>query len=148
MSSEDTTVNREASFKEQLDQIAVERRKAEQPPQPNPIVEKSKSTSGKKKRNPLNKTTTMYYNTHTYIPIVRPRIALANGENKKTVTEYVPAAAKILGSSASEKPGEPEKQIPGPPERPHHDHKIEDFVRDQHRSRNEKGEVELTSAAE
>ncbi|KAI9898550.1 hypothetical protein N3K66_006910 [Trichothecium roseum] len=109
MSSEDTTttttVNREASFKEQLDQIAVERRKAEQPSQQNPIVEK--------------------------------------------ITEYVPAAAKILGSSANDKPSsEPEKQIPGPPERPHHDHKIEDFVRDQHRSRNEKGEVDLTSAAE
>ena len=44
MSSEETGINQEASFKEQLDQIAVERRKAEQPAQPNPIVEKSTST--------------------------------------------------------------------------------------------------------
>ncbi|CAG7565447.1 unnamed protein product [Fusarium equiseti] len=48
------------------------------------------------------------------------------------ITEYVPAAAKIL--PARQSPPKEEDKPPGPPERPHHDHKIEDFVRDQHRS--------------
>lgn len=48
------------------------------------------------------------------------------------VTEYVPAAAKIL--PARQSPPKEEDKPPGPPERPHHDDKIEDFVRDQHRS--------------
>ncbi|CAJ0551860.1 Ff.00g058390.m01.CDS01 [Fusarium sp. VM40] len=48
------------------------------------------------------------------------------------ITEYVPAAAKILPARQS-LPKE-ENHPPGPPQRPHHDDKIEDFVRDQHRS--------------
>ncbi|KAF4963529.1 hypothetical protein FSARC_8466 [Fusarium sarcochroum] len=48
------------------------------------------------------------------------------------ITEYVPAAAKILPGSQS--PPKEEDKPSGPPERPHHDDKIEDFVRDQHRS--------------
>ncbi|KAF9770365.1 hypothetical protein IL306_012098 [Fusarium sp. DS 682] len=48
------------------------------------------------------------------------------------ITEYVPAAAKIL--PARQSPPKDEDKPPGPPERPHHDDKIEDFVRDQHRS--------------
>ncbi|KAF5021513.1 hypothetical protein F66182_6456 [Fusarium sp. NRRL 66182] len=53
------------------------------------------------------------------------------------ITEYVPAAAKILPSGQS--PPREEDKPPGPPERPHHDHKIEDFVRDQHRSQGVEG---------
>lgn len=55
----------------------------------------------------------------------------------ETVTEYIPAAAKILGTEkkeAEEKESEPES-TPGPPERPHHDVNIEEFVREQHRSK-------------
>ncbi|KAM0237359.1 hypothetical protein ACHAP5_009085 [Fusarium lateritium] len=48
------------------------------------------------------------------------------------ITEYVPAAAKIL--PARQSPPKEEDKPSGPPERPHHDDKIEDFVRDQHRS--------------
>ncbi|KAF4337186.1 hypothetical protein FBEOM_8943 [Fusarium beomiforme] len=48
------------------------------------------------------------------------------------ITEYVPAAAKIL--PARQSPSKEDDKPPGPPERPHHDDKIEDFVRDQHRS--------------
>ncbi|KAF4952039.1 hypothetical protein FGADI_7039 [Fusarium gaditjirri] len=48
------------------------------------------------------------------------------------ITEYVPAAAKVL--PARQSPPKEEDKPPGPPERPHHDDKIEDFVRDQHRS--------------
>ncbi|CEI69069.1 hypothetical protein FVEN_g4164 [Fusarium venenatum] len=48
------------------------------------------------------------------------------------ITEYIPAAAKVLPTGQS--PPKEEDKPPGPPERPHHDHKIEDFVRDQHRS--------------
>ncbi|KAK7910946.1 hypothetical protein PG985_013427 [Apiospora marii] len=53
-----------------------------------------------------------------------------------TVTEYIPAAAKVLGTEkkAEEKSPEPETN-PGPPERPHHDVNIEEFVREQHRSK-------------
>ncbi|KAK8004382.1 hypothetical protein PG990_002191 [Apiospora arundinis] len=56
------------------------------------------------------------------------------------VTEYIPAAAKVLGTDkkeAEEKSPEPEK-TPGPPERPHHDVNIEEFVREQHRSKKDK----------
>ncbi|KAF5001384.1 hypothetical protein FGRMN_1080 [Fusarium graminum] len=48
------------------------------------------------------------------------------------ITEYVPAAAKIL--PARQSPPKEEDKPSGPPERPHHDDQIEDFVRDQHRS--------------
>ncbi|KAF5659720.1 hypothetical protein FCIRC_12398 [Fusarium circinatum] len=41
------------------------------------------------------------------------------------ITEYVPAAAKIL--PARQNPPKEEDKPPGPPERPHHDDKIEDF---------------------
>ncbi|KAG8669166.1 hypothetical protein FPOAC2_08481 [Fusarium poae] len=53
------------------------------------------------------------------------------------ITEYVPAAAKVLPTAQS--PPKEEDKPPGPPERPHHDHKIEDFVRDQHRSQGIEG---------
>lgn len=55
------------------------------------------------------------------------------------VTQYVPAAAaKALGAGGSaEGNGEPAPQAPpGPPERPDHDANIEDFMREQHRSKN------------
>lgn len=55
------------------------------------------------------------------------------------VTEYIPAAAKILGESKKEPEAKEKADIPGPPDRPDHDHKIEDFVRDQHRSNNGDG---------
>ncbi|KAI1256204.1 hypothetical protein MGN70_002366 [Eutypa lata] len=50
------------------------------------------------------------------------------------VTEYIPAAAKILGTDKTEEKT-PAKDISGPPERPKHDGHIEEFVRDQHRSK-------------
>ncbi|KAF4976061.1 hypothetical protein FZEAL_7239 [Fusarium zealandicum] len=53
------------------------------------------------------------------------------------ITEYVPAAAKILPGTKS--PPKEEVKPSGLPERPHHDHKIEDFVRDQHRSKGTDG---------
>ncbi|KAF0640356.1 hypothetical protein NXS19_008724 [Fusarium pseudograminearum] len=53
------------------------------------------------------------------------------------ITEYVPVAAKVL--PARQSPPKEEDKPPGPPERPHHDHKIEDFVRDQHRSQGIEG---------
>ncbi|KEY73290.1 hypothetical protein S7711_01409 [Stachybotrys chartarum IBT 7711] len=54
------------------------------------------------------------------------------------ITEYIPGAAKILGGSGEEK-HESKPQPPGPPERPVHDPNIEEFVRDQHRSKTETG---------
>ncbi|EQL01561.1 hypothetical protein OCS_02723 [Ophiocordyceps sinensis CO18] len=58
-----------------------------------------------------------------------------------SVTEYMPAASKILGGSKPEQqPQETaQSEVPGPPHRPDHDDKIEEFVRDQHRSGREMG---------
>ncbi|KAF4511201.1 hypothetical protein G6O67_003019 [Ophiocordyceps sinensis] len=57
------------------------------------------------------------------------------------ITEYMPAASKILGGSKPEQqPQETaQSEVPGPPHRPDHDDKIEEFVRDQHRSGREMG---------
>ncbi|KAF7516065.1 hypothetical protein G7054_g14310 [Neopestalotiopsis clavispora] len=59
------------------------------------------------------------------------------------VADYIPAAGKILGVEKKEQdaPKAPET-IPGPPERPHHDIPIEEFLKDQHRSKKgENGEL-------
>jgi hypothetical protein len=87
MTSQDNSVQKEETFKRQLDKAADTTREMENQ-KPNPIVEK--------------------------------------------ITEYVPAAAKIL--PARQSPPKEEDKPSGPPERPHHDDKIEDFMRDQHRS--------------
>ncbi|QPC78486.1 hypothetical protein HYE68_009238 [Fusarium pseudograminearum] len=58
-------------------------------------------------------------------------------KSNSSVTEYVPVASKVL--PARQSPPKEEDKPPGPPERPHHDHKIEDFVRDQHRSQGIEG---------
>lgn len=61
------------------------------------------------------------------------------------VVEYIPAATSVLGDPKKE---EEERQAAmikpapgGPPERPIHDHNIEEFVRDQHRSKGEDGKL-------
>ncbi|KAH6955275.1 hypothetical protein HG530_009026 [Fusarium avenaceum] len=87
MTSQEKNVQKEETFKRQLDRAADTTRELENQ-KPNPIVEK--------------------------------------------ITEYIPGAAKIL--PARQSPPKEENYPPGPPERPHHDDKIEDFVRDQHRS--------------
>lgn len=57
---------------------------------------------------------------------------------RMAVSQYIPAVGKVLGTekkedvSASQPPS-------GPPDRPHHDTQIEEFVRDQHRSKTEEG---------
>ena len=68
------------------------------------------------------------------------RALLANCTPWVLVTEYVPAASKVLGGSKESEPHiSTSENIPGPPNRPDHDHKIEDFVRDQHRSKTKDG---------
>ncbi|KAJ4389176.1 hypothetical protein N0V93_006639 [Gnomoniopsis smithogilvyi] len=57
------------------------------------------------------------------------------------VTEYVPAAGKVLGQGHNEAPSETESKVPGPPDLPHHETQVEEFVRDQHRSRKEDGKL-------
>ncbi|KAH7165844.1 hypothetical protein EDB81DRAFT_780518 [Dactylonectria macrodidyma] len=54
------------------------------------------------------------------------------------ITEYIPAATKILGSQNDPKQSDT-SNVPGPPERPDHDDKIEGFVREQHRSNGDDG---------
>lgn len=74
-------------------------------------------------------------------PAISENLARFETHAKSTgleVSEYVPAVGKILGV---EKPEEQapvtETKVGGPPDRPHHDTQIEEFVRDQHRSRPE-----------
>lgn len=57
------------------------------------------------------------------------------------VSEYVPAVGKVLGQENKDTPPETESKVPGPPELPHHATQVEEFVRDQHRSRIEDGKV-------
>lgn len=57
------------------------------------------------------------------------------------VSHYVPAVEKVLGQEHNDTPPQTESKIPGPPERPHHDTQIEEFVRDQHGSRKEDGHL-------
>lgn len=61
----------------------------------------------------------------------------------ETVTDYIPAAAKILGTETKEEREERERKVAaerqavevgGPPERPHHDEQIEEFLKEQHKS--------------
>lgn len=105
-------LNEEKTYKEQLDKAAQNTRDAENEQPPNPVIEKSKETS--------SKTLTTEYRL------------LA--DTLLTVTEYIPAAAKILPTGNKSPPKE-EVKPSGPPERPAHDDKIEEFVRDQHRSK-------------
>ncbi|KAL2760819.1 hypothetical protein ACRALDRAFT_1066742 [Sodiomyces alcalophilus JCM 7366] len=54
----------------------------------------------------------------------------------KKVTEYVPATKSVLGDpDAKEKTDDGGPPPPGPPERPVHDDKIEEFMREQHRTK-------------
>ncbi|KAJ2904017.1 hypothetical protein MKZ38_008949 [Zalerion maritima] len=61
------------------------------------------------------------------------------------VAEKIPCAPSLLrGKKDDEKEKQQPKreELPGPPDRPHHDEQIEEFVRDQHRSKNKGGVLE------
>ncbi|OLN84949.1 hypothetical protein CCHL11_03989 [Colletotrichum chlorophyti] len=59
------------------------------------------------------------------------------------VTQYIRAAAKILGNGQEEKEEKISRPgIPGPPERPYDDVQVEEFIRQQHRSKGEDGLLE------
>ncbi|RYP05712.1 hypothetical protein DL764_003637 [Monosporascus ibericus] len=62
---------------------------------------------------------------------------LAQKSKTPSVTEHVPGVAKILGTGAQDKPEEKPPAPHLPPKRPEHDPHIEEFVRDQHRSRHQ-----------
>ncbi|RYP86344.1 hypothetical protein DL770_004936 [Monosporascus sp. CRB-9-2] len=64
------------------------------------------------------------------------------GGERQPVTEYVPGVAKILGTGAQDKPEEKHPAPHLPPKRPDHDPHIEEFVRDQHRSREQRLELD------
>lgn len=58
------------------------------------------------------------------------------------VSQYVPAVGKVLGTGEKEdKSSSEETKVPGPPERPHHDTQIEEFIKDQHRSKTDDGKL-------
>jgi hypothetical protein len=57
------------------------------------------------------------------------------------VAQYVPAVGKLLQHEKKEVEQEV-KTTDGPPLRPHHDTQIEEFVRDQHRSTTQSGQLE------
>lgn len=61
----------------------------------------------------------------------------------ETVADYIPAAAKVLGTETKEEREERERkaaaerqavEASGAPERPHHDEQIEEFLKEQHKS--------------
>lgn len=59
-----------------------------------------------------------------------------------TVSQYVPAVGKVLGTAEKkEESSKEETKIPGPPERPHHDTQIEEFIKDQHISKTDDGKL-------
>lgn len=53
------------------------------------------------------------------------------------VADYSPAVGKLLGveKKEEEEPAKAPTAPPGPPERPHHDVPIEEFLKEQHRSK-------------
>ncbi|KAK1980017.1 hypothetical protein LZ30DRAFT_751007 [Colletotrichum cereale] len=56
------------------------------------------------------------------------------------VTQYIPAAINILGNPQEEREDKVSRPgIPGPPERPCDDAQVEEFIRQQHRSKGENG---------
>lgn len=71
--------------------------------------------------------------SHTSLVDLKSRLTSA-------VAEFIPAAGKVLAPKEKQ-PGEERDEIPGPPDRPHHDDKIEEFVRDQHRSKMPGGDL-------
>ncbi|KAK2602529.1 hypothetical protein N8I77_009050 [Diaporthe amygdali] len=64
------------------------------------------------------------------------------GQVVEKVSEYVPAVAKVLGTDKKEEESSVDNsKVPGPPERPHHDTQIEEFIKDQHRSKTDDGKL-------
>ena len=64
------------------------------------------------------------------------------------MTQYIPAVGTILGSQ-NELEGEQSPantNPPGPPDRPAHDTQVEEFIRDQHHSKEVVGIEEPTQA--
>jgi hypothetical protein len=114
-SSHDKCNAQPETFKAQLDKAAVEQRERDQEPKQNPIVEKSKleCDAGNEWAH--------------YVLIC-------------LVSEYIPAVGKVLAPKAQ--PRKEPAQVPGPPDRPHHDGKIEEFVRDQHTSKMPGGDLD------
>ncbi|KAK2004569.1 hypothetical protein LX36DRAFT_649893 [Colletotrichum falcatum] len=56
------------------------------------------------------------------------------------LTQYIPAAANILGNAQEEREEKISRPgIPGPPQRPYDDTQVEEFIRQQHRSKGEDG---------
>ncbi|KAI0874157.1 hypothetical protein GGS24DRAFT_353486 [Hypoxylon argillaceum] len=71
----------------------------------------------------------------------------SNQDNSNTssliekVTEYVPVASKLLGTDQSRQKQASPEDLPGPPNRPEHDNRIAEFVREQHRSKKHDSEL-------
>ncbi|KAG8158930.1 hypothetical protein KVR01_011373 [Diaporthe batatas] len=61
------------------------------------------------------------------------------GQVVEKVSQYVPAVGKVLGKDQKEDLASQEPKVPGPPERPHHDTQIEEFIKDQHSSKKDDG---------
>jgi hypothetical protein len=60
-----------------------------------------------------------------------------------TVSQYAPAVGKVLGTDQKRDKTTREEttKVPGPPERPHHDTQIEEFIKDQHSSKQDDGKL-------
>ncbi|KAK4044774.1 hypothetical protein C8A01DRAFT_42393 [Parachaetomium inaequale] len=61
------------------------------------------------------------------------------------VSQYVPTVGRMLGNQETdERAPSPAKNAPGPPDRPMNDTQIEEFIKDQHRSKRVVGIEEPT----
>lgn len=129
MSQDNTKGDKEAdsppTYKEQLDQAAI---KVKDP------------QSGANEGGVIGQVVEKGKNRPFPIPGVRTR--LIGVWPRHPVSQYVPAVAKVLGTDEKEdKSSREETKISGPPERPHHDTQIEEFIKDQHRSKTDDGEL-------
>lgn len=120
-----------ASFKEQLDHKAHVAR--------DPNYGKEEQQKGLLGKGEYLLFPSLSHNHHSTQHFLR---FLSGSHNLSTcaVAEYVPAVASMIlpqesRSSSNTPPSTETATPPGPPNRPEHDDKIEDFVRDQHRSK-------------
>lgn len=119
-----TDANTPPTYKEQLDEAAIKVKSAE-----------SGNNEGGVIGQVVEKGKTRLFQSWGSVGLIHlwPRHA---------VSQYVPAVGKVLGSNEKEdESSREETKIPGPPERPHHDTQIEEFIKDQHRSKTDDGKL-------
>ncbi|KAH0444988.1 hypothetical protein CcaCcLH18_00049 [Colletotrichum camelliae] len=76
-------------------------------------------------------------------PIIEKAPHYSHANHNNNTCFLLSAAAKILGNPPEDKEEKISRPgIPGPPERPYNDAQVEEFIRQQHRSKGEDGVLE------